>query len=80
MDQSGAPTPLLTTAGLKNWLQVSDMWVKDRLAEPEFVSRCVIDLAPKGSSRRTLRFNVLAVEEYFGIRAVPAPAPDTTAT
>lgn len=70
-----APTPLLTTAGLKSWLQVSDMWVKDRLAEPEFVSKCVIDLAPKGSSRRTLRFNVRAVEDYLGISAVSAPVP-----
>lgn len=73
--ETAAPTPLLTTAGLKDWLQVSDQWVRDRLAEPAFVGRCVIDLAPPGSSRRTLRFNVRAVEGYLGISAALAPVP-----
>lgn len=73
--ETAAPTPLLTTTGLKNWLQVSDQWVRDRLAEPAFVERCVIDLAPAGSSRRTLRFNVRAIEDYLGISAASTPVP-----
>ncbi|WP_331746628.1 hypothetical protein [Streptomyces sp. NBC_00842] len=81
MSQDGTPTPLLTKAGLKDWLQVSDFWVRDRLEnDPEFVRLCVVDLAPTGSSRRTLRFNVPAVEKYLGISAAPAPAPDVAPT
>ena len=76
MDQPGIPTPLMTKADLKDWLQVSDFWVRDRLEnDPEFVRRCVIDLAPEGSSRRTIRFNVRAVEDYLGISAASTPAP-----
>jgi hypothetical protein len=69
VDQLPTPTPLITKAQLKAWLQVSDMWVRDRLAEPEFVRRCVIDLAPEGSSKRTLRFHVASVAAYLGIPA-----------
>ncbi|MGW1092467.1 hypothetical protein ACWD4L_41115 [Streptomyces sp. NPDC002596] len=82
MDQDGIPTPLLTKAGLKAWLQVSDFWVRDRLEnDPEFVRLCMVDLAPAGSSRRTLRFNVPAVEKYLGISTTTAlpltpPRPD----
>lgn len=43
--------------------------------DPEFVERCVVDLAPAGSSRRTIRFNVRAVEELLGISAASAPVP-----
>lgn len=74
MGQDGIPTPLLTKAGLKAWLQVSDFWVRDRLEnDPEFVRLCVVDLAPAGSSRRTLRFNVPAIERLLGINAAPTP-------
>ncbi|WP_328903205.1 hypothetical protein OHR86_27790 [Streptomyces sp. NBC_00441] len=75
MDQPGTPTPLMTKAGLKDWLQVSDFWIRDRMDnDPDFVRQCVVDLAPEGSSRRTIRFNVRAVEDYLGINT-PAPVP-----
>lgn len=67
MDQRATPRPLLTTADLKAWLKVTERWVKLRLAEPEFVRRCVIDLAPEDSSRRTLRYEQQAVADYLGI-------------
>jgi hypothetical protein len=64
------PPPLLTKAQLMKWLQVSDMWVRMRLADdPEFVRRCVVDIATPGSSRQTLRFPARAVAEYLGIPA-----------
>ncbi|WP_326768585.1 hypothetical protein OG978_32340 [Streptomyces sp. NBC_01591] len=76
MEQSGIPTPLMTKADLKGWLQVSDFWVRDRMeTDPDFVRLCVIDLAQSGSSRRTIRFNVRAVEEYLGISTASAPVP-----
>ncbi|MFI5769596.1 hypothetical protein ACIA74_13750 [Streptomyces sp. NPDC051658] len=76
MDHPGTPTPLVTKAGLKDWLHVSDFWIRDRMEnDPEFVERCVVDLAPAGSSRRTIRFNVRAVEELLGISAASAPVP-----
>lgn len=76
MDQPGTPPPLMTKADLKDWLQVSDFWIRDRMEnDPEFVRLCVIDLAPEGSSKRTLRFNVRAVDAYLGISAsAPVPA------
>ena len=64
------PPLLLTKAELMKWLKVSDMWVRMRLADdPEFVARCVVDIATPGSSRQTLRFPVRAVAEYLGIPA-----------
>lgn len=76
MSQPGTPTPLMTKADLKDWLKVSDFWIRDRMDnDPEFLRRCVVDLAPAGSDRRTLRFNVPAVEDYLGISATPAPVP-----
>jgi hypothetical protein len=66
----------MTKADLKDWLKVSDFWIRDRMDnDPEFLRRCVVDLAPAGSDRRTLRFNVPAVEDYLGISATPAPVP-----
>jgi hypothetical protein len=64
-------TPLLLTkAQLMDWLQVSRMWVAMRLADdPEFVRRCVIDIATPGSSRQNPRFIARAVAEYLGIPA-----------
>lgn len=66
-----AETPLLLTkAELLKWLKVSDMWVRMRLADdPEFVDRCVVDIATPGSSRQTLRFVASAVAAYLGIPA-----------
>lgn len=64
------PPLLLTKAELMKWLKVSDMWVRMRLADdPEFVTRCVVDISTKGSSRQTLRFPARAVAEYLGIPA-----------
>lgn len=76
MEQTVTPTPatdpqpplLLTKAELMEWLKVSDMWVRMRLADdPEFVRRCVVDISTPGSSRQTLRFPVAAVAAYLGI-------------
>ncbi|MET8784991.1 hypothetical protein [Streptomyces sp. NPDC004589] len=62
---------LLTKAELMKWLKVSDMWVRMRLADdPEFVDRCVVDIATPNSGRRKLRFPAAAVAAYLG---VPAP-------
>lgn len=72
MEQRITPTPLMTKAGLKEWLNVSDRWVKDRLEDEEFVDQCVIDIAPKGSSRRTIRYHVGRTAEYLGIELQPA--------
>lgn len=70
MDQPITPTPLMTKAELKEWLKVSDFWVRDRLENDiAFVERCVIDLAPAGSSRRTLRYHVDNIAEHLGIPA-----------
>lgn len=68
-------TPLLLTkAQLMEWLQVSKMWVAMRLADdPEFVRRCVVDIATPGSSRQTLRFPASAVADYLGIPADATP-------
>lgn len=74
MEQRATPRPLLTTADLKTWLRVTDGWVKLRLAEPEFVARCVVNLAPEGSERRTLRYVEAAVAEYLGIPLPEAPS------
>lgn len=74
MNQRNTPTPLITKAELKEWLKVSDMWVRDRLSEPEFVDRCVIDLAPEGSSRRTIRYHVGRTAQYLGIPVESEPA------
>lgn len=64
------PLPLLTKAQLMKWLQVSDMWVRMRLADdPQFVDRCVVDISTPGSSRKTLRFSKPAVAAYLGIPA-----------
>lgn len=69
-----APTPLMTKAELKQWLKVSDRWVKDRLAEEAFVDKCVVDIAPEGASRRTIRYDVGRTAEYLGIELQPASA------
>lgn len=75
MEQPLTPTQLpsevpllLTKAELMEWLKVSRMWVAMRLADdPEFVRRCVVDIATPGSSRQTLRFPARAVADYLGI-------------
>lgn len=70
MDQRNTPTPLITKAELKEWLKVSDFWVRDRLEnDPQFVEQCVVDLAPAGSSRRTIRYHVGRTAQYLGIPA-----------
>ncbi|MGW2010961.1 hypothetical protein [Streptomyces nigrescens] len=75
MDQRTTPRQLLNKAQLKKWLQVSDFWVRDRLDnDPEFVDRCVVDLAPKDSPRRTLRWEVEATADYLGIPMPGSPA------
>lgn len=73
MPQPSTPT-LLTKAELKEWLKVSDMWVRDRLADPEFVAQCVIDLAPAGSSKRTIRYHACNTAAYLGFPAESALA------
>ncbi|MEU1071833.1 MULTISPECIES: hypothetical protein [unclassified Streptomyces] len=78
MTQRNTPTPLLTKAELKDWLKVSDFWVRDRMEnDPVFLERCVVDLAPETSDRRTLRFSVHATAEHLGIPvdSTPAVAP-----
>ncbi|SHL73199.1 hypothetical protein [Streptomyces yunnanensis] len=78
MDKRTTPRRLLTKAQLKEWLQVSDFWVRDRLDnDPEFVERCVVDLAPQGSPRRTLRFHETATATYLGIPASCEPIQRT---
>ena len=78
MDQRNTPTPLMTKAELKDWLKVSDFWVRDRLEnDPEFVEKCVVDLAPEGSTRRTIRYHVGRTAEYLGIEPQPAIAAAT---
>ncbi|MEU4133596.1 hypothetical protein [Streptomyces wuyuanensis] len=68
MKQRNTPTPLITKAELKEWLKVSDYWVRDRMDnDPEFVAQCVVDLAPAGSSRRTIRYHVGRTANYLGI-------------
>lgn len=76
MNQRPLPPPLLTKAELKEWLRVSDFWVRDRLDDPQFFAACVVDLAPEDSPRRTLRFSVDAVATLLGI---PTPAEPATA-
>jgi hypothetical protein len=68
-------TPLLTKAELREWLKVSDMWIRMRVDDdPEFTARgCVIDIATPDSSRRTLRFPARAVAEYLGIPDYATP-------
>ncbi|MET7429565.1 hypothetical protein ABZT16_11285 [Streptomyces flaveolus] len=79
MEQANAPThlhtPLLTKAELRDWLKVSDMWIRMRVDDdPEFKARgCVIDIATPDSSRRTLRFPARAVAEYLGIPEYATP-------
>lgn len=74
MHKPTTPT-LLTKAELKEWLKVSDFWVRDRLEnDPEFVRRCVIDLAPTGSSKRTLRYHLDNTADYLGFPAESVPA------
>ncbi|SDL29121.1 hypothetical protein [Streptomyces indicus] len=68
MEHPVTPTPLLTKAELKKWLKVSDFWVRDRLEnDATFVERCVVDIAPEGSSRRTIRYHYGRTAEYLGI-------------
>lgn len=75
MTEQPLPRPLLLTAAeLRAWLKVSTQWVKDRLDDPKFVDRCVINLAPEDSPRRTLRFNADALAEWLSI---PAPSTGT---
>jgi hypothetical protein len=63
---------LLTKVQLKDWLQVSDFWVRDRMEnDPEFVEHCVVDLAPDGVSRRTVRFHAARTAFYLGIEDDP---------
>jgi hypothetical protein len=71
-------TPLLLTkAELMEWLKVSRMWVTMRLADdPQFVERCVVDIATPGSSRQTLRFPARAVAEYLRIPDYGTPRLD----
>jgi hypothetical protein len=67
-------SPLLTKAELRQWLKVSDMWIRMRVeADDEFARRCVIDIATPDSSRRTLRFPARAVAEYLGIPDYATP-------
>ncbi|MEU1443034.1 hypothetical protein [Streptomyces mirabilis] len=79
MKQPPAPTqlqtetPLLTRSQLKKWLAVSDMWIRMRLDDPEFVDHCVIDIATRGSSQRKLRFPARAVADYLGIPDYATP-------
>lgn len=80
MEQPPSPTPLhvesplLTKTDLRTWLKVSDMWVRLRIEnDPEFVDRCVIDIATPDSSRRTYRFPARAVAEYLGIPEYATP-------
>lgn len=80
MDQPFTPTRLhtesllLTKAELRQWLKVSDMWIRMRVDDdPEFAHRCVIDIATPDSSRRTLRFPARAVAEYLGIPDYATP-------
>jgi len=86
VEQPNTPTqlhaetpPLLTKAQLMTWLQVSKMWVSMQLANPEFVERCVADIATPGSSRQTLRFSTQDVAEYLGIPASGTPKAPTAA-
>ncbi|MFF4346738.1 hypothetical protein [Streptomyces sp. NPDC001530] len=80
MEQPLTPTqlrtesPLLTKTELRQWLKVSDMWVRIQIEEnPDFVQRCVIDIATPGSSRRTYRFPARAVAEYLRIPEYATP-------
>lgn len=66
-------TALLNTKQLMHWLGVGRDWVKDRVKDPEFVERCVINIATKGSSLRKLRFPASAVAEWRGIPADATP-------
>lgn len=70
-----ADSPLLTKAELRQWLKVSDMWIRMRVDDdPEFTRRgCVIDIATPDSSRRTLRFPARAIAEYLGIPDYATP-------
>jgi hypothetical protein len=68
MENTRNPRQLITTAGLMEWLNVSTRWIKDHVADPAFP---VIDLAPEGSPRRTLRFDVEAVAAHLGIPVPP---------
>lgn len=86
MEQPVTPTPLrtesplLTKAELRQWLKVSDMWVRMRLDDdPRFVELCVVDIATPDSSRRTLRFPARAVAEYLGIPDYATPQLATAA-
>lgn len=73
-------TPLLTRAELKQWLKVSDMWIRMRLdGDPRFVDACVIDIATPGSTQRKLRFPASAVADYLGIPAGATPQRSTAA-
>lgn len=73
-------SPLLTKAELRQWLKVSDMWIRMRVDDdPEFSRRCVIDIATPGSSRRTLRFPARAVAEYLRIPEYATPQLQTAA-
>lgn len=72
MDTTATPRPLLKSAELLAWLGVTRRWLKDRLDDPNFP---VVDLAPDGAPRRTLRFDVEHVAAYLKI---PAPPRETT--
>lgn len=74
MDTTDPLRPLITTEELMAWLRVTRQWVKDRLADPTFP---VVDLAPDGSPRRTLRFDVECVAAYL---KMPTPPRETTRT
>jgi hypothetical protein len=65
------PRPLIKTSGLMAWLDVGPDWVKAHVADPSFP---VIDLAPAGAPRRTLRFSVEAVAAHLGIPVPPYQA------
>jgi len=72
--QLRSETPLLTKSELRQWLKVSDMWVRIQIdTNPEFLDRCVIDIATPDSSRRTYRFPARAVAEYLGIPEYATP-------
>ena len=62
------PRPLITSAELMTWLNVGPEWVKSHTADPNFP---LIDLAPKGAPRRTLRFSVDAVAAHLNIPVPP---------
>jgi hypothetical protein len=57
--------PMLTRKQLMEWLGVSAWTIKGYMRDPQFMDRCVLNVAVPGSHRKAYRFHPDAVTQYL---------------